>query len=148
MTALPRTRLGTLLISLLATLLLGALLAGAADAKVTGPKRVKPGKVVTFTANNLKPDDTLYVRIEPKKQPPDSASDGAWIYNRDGTLKEYRADSSGRATLRFKFPKKRLLCGATCGEKKRWKKGSTVNVDVYGGSLQKRDARGKTRIKG
>ncbi len=104
---------------------------GVSAAKVKGPKRVTPGKIVTFVASGLPANTQLSrVRIEPTVKARgfdrSRASDG-----RELSAKRFRTNASGRVVLRFRFPTRRLLCGFSCGQLRRWTKGSSIDVYIH-----------------
>ena len=117
---------------LVALLLLGASgpLSQASALTVTGPKRVTPGKEVTFQASGFQPNERLTVNLMPTR-------------NRNGNCcgivikKEMVTDAAGNAVLQFRWPRRYAKCGyysprfgAKCFT--RWKRGSRADVNVFG----------------
>jgi hypothetical protein len=102
--------------------------------EVTGPKTVVPGKKVTFRATGFKPNFAFAVRLDAGGAVKDLSAgvNGGYVETgppRRRVVRIFQADDSGRAVVKFRFPKRRIVCGASCAdERPPWKKGSRVWV--------------------
>ena len=91
--------------------------------RVKGPKRVHVGQEVRFPTTGLKPHEKITVNVVP-------------TINRGGNccgidvIRNARADKNGEAILHFKWPRYYL----NGDDRKRWRKGSKVDVIVLGDS--------------
>lgn len=142
-----RPLLRLLMVAVPVLVLLGGAVSEASAARIKGPKRVKPGKVITLRVSGLRSGQEFSIRIQPSTTPKDRLGlDGALIQS-DIRGKGLQGNSSGRAVVRIRFPKRRLQCGASCGGHAPWKKGSWVDIDIpanSGGRL----ARTRAQIRG
>jgi hypothetical protein len=120
------SRSWTLLIALL-TIAVASPVSQASAAKLKGPKRVTPGKTVTFKASGYAANARINVTLQP-------------TVNRDGNgfgvriKKAFRASAKGRATLRFRWPRRYDACAGGAGpcRKLKWKGGSRADANACG----------------
>jgi hypothetical protein len=116
-------RVPTLLLAAFAAAALAAGASALTRYHVDGPKRVRIGQEVRFTAHGLKPHEKVTVSLAP-------------TINRGGNccgidvIRNARADFDGEAILRFRWPRHYF----NGDEKVRWRIGSRADVIVLGES--------------
>lgn len=118
------TRRGAGAAGLLAILVLaaGGPVSQAAGAKVSGPKRVTPGKRVVFRASGFAPEERLRVLLQPTLY---RGGNGFFAHPH----KRFRTGHRGKAKLRFRWPRRSPACvDGDCS----WPPGSKVDVTVCG----------------
>jgi hypothetical protein len=109
---------------LLAILVFGATggVSQAAGAKVSGPKRVTPGKRATFRASGFAPKERLRVLLQPTRF---RGGNGYFAQ----IHKHFRSNHRGKAKLTFRWPHRSPAClNGDCS----WKRGRKVDVSVCG----------------
>jgi len=115
------TRTAALLLALAVSLTAAAGAAAITKYRVKGPKRVEVGQEVRFPTTGLKPNEKVTVNLVP------TSHRGGNCCGID-VIRNARADRNGEAILHFKWPRYYL----NGDERKRWRKGSKVDVIVLG----------------